>query len=377
MTTAAIRNNSPLAIREGIEEALLRRLDHRAPISENGKRFAGFSLCEMGRELIESAGVDARGRSRMEISDLMLRLQSRDAGGMQSTSDFVNLLANVANKRLRQGYEQNPGSFKRWARRAADAADFKPISVVQLSAMPDLLKVNEAGEIKYGAALDGAEGYSLLSYGRMIALTRQAMVNDDLRAFDRALQGFAAAAARLENRTAYAQLTGNANLSDGVALFATGHGNNGTGAGSALQFSALTTARTAMRTQKGLQSEELNLAPSFLIGPAALEQTMYQLTSTQYVPTKTTDINEFMASGRTALEPVVEPILDATNAATWYLAASNSQIDTVEYAYLEGADAPRVETKAGFEVDGVMVRCLHDFGVKAIDYRGLYRGVGA
>ena len=144
-----------------------------------------------------------------------------------------------------------------------------------------------------------------------------------------------------------------------------------------MAVSALSTARAAMRLQKGKQNEELNLAPSFLIVPAALEQTAYQLTSSQYTPAVKAEVNEFRQGGRTALDPVVEPILDANSATKWYLAAQNSQVDTVEYCYLDGAEGPVIESEIGFEVDGISFRCREDFAAKVIDHRGLYRADGA
>ncbi|MCL1462724.1 phage major capsid protein, partial [Klebsiella pneumoniae] len=93
---------------------------------------------------------------------------------------------------------------------------------------------NEHGEFKYGSVTDGGETYAVLTYGRIVALTRQAIINDDLRAFDRMVAGFGAAAMRLENRTVYSQLTANAAMADAVALFHATHANLGTGAGSVL-----------------------------------------------------------------------------------------------------------------------------------------------
>lgn len=367
---------------DGIAEALMARVDSRAQLTDNGRQYRGMSLLEIGREMLESRGVNTRGMDRMTLATRMLTY--RDGAGMHTTSDFSSLLANVASKRLRMGYAENPGTYTRWARRAPNAPDFKSMSVVQLSAMPDLLQTNEAGEFKYGTLKDGAESYSLLTYGRIVTLSRQAVINDDLRAFDRMISGFGASAARLENRTVYAQLTANANLADGGALFnataattAGGHANLGSGGGSVLQFSSLTTGRTAMRLQKGLQSEELNLAPSYLIVPAALEQTAYQLTSSNYTPATKAEVNEFRAGGRTALDPIVEPILDASSATAWYLAAQNSQVDTVEFCWLDGAEGPVVESEIGFEVDGISFKCREDFAAKAIDFRGLYKSAGA
>ena len=357
----------------GIEQAVLHRVAPGTKLDDNGRQYRGMSLIEIGRDFLEAHGMDTRGQDRMKLAGNILHFR---AGGMHGTSDFSTLFANVANKRLRGAYDENPGTYALWARRAPNAPDFKNLSVAQLSGAPDLLQTNEHGEFKYGKMTDGGETYAVLTYGRIVSLTRQAIINDDLRAFERLVSAFGFAARRLENRTVYAQLTANAALADTVALFHATHTNLGTGAGSALQMSALTTARAAMRLQKGLAGEELSLAPSYLIVPAALEQTAYQLTSSQYVPAKQSDVNEFRVGGRTALEAIVEPILDANSSTAWYLGAANSQVDTVEYCYLDGAEGPMIESDVGFEVDGVSYKCRLDFAAKAIDYRGLYKSNG-
>jgi len=364
----------------GIEEAFAHRVDPKAKLTDNGRQYRGMSLMELGREHLERSGVETRGLDRMTLATQILNFRSN---GSLSTSDFSNLLANVANRRLRQGYEENVPSYQRWARRAPDAPDFKSMSVVNLAGAPDLLQVNEHGEFKYGAMTDGKETYSMLTYGRIVSLTRQALINDDLRGFDRLVGAFGNSAARLENRTVYAILTANAALADTGALFnatavttAGGHANL-TSSGTAISVTSLGVGRTAMRRQKGLQSEELNLTPSFLIVPATQEQLAYQYTSAQYTPVTAATINEFRAGGRTALEPIVEAILDANSTTAWYLAANTGQIDTVEYCYLQGAAGPVIESEMGFEVDGISYKCRLDFAAKAIDFRGLYKNAGA
>lgn len=356
---------------EGMADALLNRIAPNTKLSENGRRFRSMTLMELARELLAESGVSVRGMDRMSLAAAALQNRSMGSG------DFTSILANVGNKRMRLAYEENPASYKIWARRAADAQNFKPISVVQMSGMPDLLQVREHGEYQYGKASDGAETYALLTYGRMVSLTRQALVNDDLRAFDVALAGFGNAAARFENRMVYSQLTENAALRDGVQLFAVGHNNLFTGSTSALQLSSLAAMRSAMRQQKGMQSEELNISPRYLIVPAALEQAAYQLTSANYVPARSADINEFRQGGRSSLEPVVEPLLDGTSSTAWYAAASSSQVDTIEYCYLDGADGPVLETKDNFTSDGMTMKCRLDFATKAIDFRGLYKANGS
>lgn len=359
----------------GIEEAVMHRIHAGAQLTDNGRQYRGMSLLEIGREFLEARGVSTRGMDRMTLAREMLHYRS----GMHGTSDFANLFANVASKRLRDAYQENAGTYTQWARRAPNAPDFKNINIVQLSGAPELLQTNEHGEFKYGTMTDAGTSYALVTFGRMVSLSRQAIVNDDLRAFERLVSAFGASSSRLENRLVYSQLMGNPLMGDGKELFHLDHKNLGTGAGSALQLASLKAGRTAMRLQTGLQKEELNLAPNFLIVPASLEQEAYQLTSANYVPAKQADVNEFRSGGRTALEPIVEPILDKTEASQkeWYLASSNSQVDTVEYCYLDGAEGPVIESQNGFEVDGVTWKCRLDFAAKAVDHRGLYKGAGA
>jgi len=357
----------------GMEEAIMHRVYARTKMTENGAQFRGMSLLELGRDFLEARGVSTRGMDRMQLATNMLNFRS---AGMHGTSDFAALFGNVANKRMRDAYAENAGTYTQWARRAPNAPDFKNISIVQLSGAPELLQTNEHGEFKYGTMSDAGQFYSLVTFGRMVALTRQAIVNDDLRAFEKLVTAFGASASRLENRLVYSQLTSNPAMGDGKPLFSTDHKNIGSGVGSALTLDALKAGRKAIRLQRGLQDEELNLAPNFLIVPASLEQEAYSLTSSNYVPAKQSDINEFRAGGRTAVEPIVEPILDRASETGWYLGSNNSQIDTVEYCYLDGAEGPVIESQNGFETDGVTWKCRLDFAAKVVDHRGLYQGVG-
>ena len=358
----------------GIEQAITHRVAAGTKLDDNGKQYRGMSLLELGRDFLEASGINTRGMDRLALATRMLHHRS---GASMGTGDFSSLFANVANKRLRNAYEENPGTYDLWARRAPNAPDFKNIQVTSLSGAPELLQTNEHGEFKYGTMADGAETYKVITYGRIVSLTRQAIINDDLRAFDRLVSAFGNSSRRLENRLVYAQITANAALSDSVALFHATHANLGIGAGSVLALAGLTAARLAMRTQKGANAESLNIAPSYLIVPSALETVAYQLTSANYVAAKQSDVSEFRSGGRTSLEPIVESLLDETSATAWYLAANNGQIDTVEYCYLDGAEGPMIESEVGFEVDGISYKCREDFATKAIDYRGLYKANGA
>jgi len=344
--------------RAGVEEALLHRYNPaQHKLSDNGKRFSGLSLIEIGRELLTQRGVDIRGMSRDQIA----------TRAMLTTGDFPYILANVANKTLRQAYEAAPQTFKPFTRMVT-APDFKTIARTALGDSPTLEKVNEHGEYKYGSVSEAREAYSIASYGKIVALTRQTLINDDLSAFTRLPEMFGRAAADLESDTVWGIITANAALADSIALFHASHGNLPTGA--AISVAQLGVCRAAMRVQTGLDGRKINVTPRYLLVPAALETIAQQFTSQAYAASASSSINPFAG----ALQVLAEPRLDTASTTAWYMAADPAQIDTIEYAYLEGNQGVYLETKDGWEIDGVEFKARLDFGAKAIDFRGLVKG---
>jgi hypothetical protein len=355
--------------RAGMIEAITHRLSNgRSELTDLGRGYRGLSLVEMARDELTARGIAARHLAPAQIAERAL--------GMH-TSDLPNIFANVLNKRLRMQYEENQPSYQMWAKRAPNLRDFKPAAVVQMANLPDLLPVGETGEIKFGAVTDGRINYSLTTFARQISLSRQMIINDDLSAFDRMAVGFANAARRVENRTVYGILTGTNTFAGAPLFVAAAPQANQAASGAAIAALTLGAARSAMRVQRGLAGEELNIAPRFLIVPTAQEQLAYQFTSSQFVPATPGAVNEFRAGGRTALEPIVDSVLDGVSTTAWFLAADASQCDTIEYAYLDGFEGVQVSSEVKSGVDGVVFTGLLDFAAAAIDYRGLFRNPGA
>lgn len=357
----------------GLEEALIHRLDPRATLTDNGRQYRGATLMELGREMLEAGGVKTRGMDRMTVAGYVLK--TRSAPGYMGTSDFGSVLANIANKRMRDAYDRVGATYRLWARQAPSAPDLKDINIVQISDAPGLRKINEAGEYTYGAFSDGGQSYRMGKAGRIIAFTEEMMINDDLRSYDRMATAFGGSAADYENQVVYSLLTGNVPV-QGTAMFHTSHANIGTAAG--LDVEALRAARVLMRKQVGVKApgedkaRPLNITPKYMLVSSDLETAANMLTSSNFAPTKQGDINEFAAGGRNALEPIVEPLLDdAPN--RWFLAADSSRVDTVEYCYLEGQGGPVISQRAGWEVDGVELKCKLYFAAAAIDWRGMVR----
>jgi phage major head subunit gpT-like protein len=350
--------------RSAVEAALLHRYDPgRFALSEPAREWRGLSLIEMARGWLEAEGVRVRGLSRDEIATRALH----------TTSDFPAILAGVTNKTLRGAYETAPRTYTAIARRTT-VADFKLVHRLQLGEAPQLERVNESGEFKRGTIGEAQETYRIETWGKVIGITRQVIINDDLDAFTRVPSLFGTAAATLESDVVWSIFTQNPAMADGAALFHANH-KNLAGSGAALDVAGLAKARTAMAQQRGLDGKTiLNVRPSFLVVPTALELSAEQLLAQNIVPAKAADV---VPSSIRSLAVIAEPRLDpASGAVPWYLVASPAAIDTIEYAYLEGQEGVALETRMGFDVDGIEIRARLDFGAKAIDWRGLFKNPG-
>ena len=105
-----------------------------------------------------------------------------------TTSDFPNILANVANKTLRQAYDAAPRTFVPFCRQVT-AFDFKPVNRIQLSDIAALQKTNENGEFVRIYVGYSKESYALTTWGGIVPITRKVVLNDDLQALTRVPAG--------------------------------------------------------------------------------------------------------------------------------------------------------------------------------------------
>ncbi len=198
---------------------------------EMAREYRNFKLIDMAKEALELRGTNPRGMDVTRIAELALQGSSRGpeffAGGAESTADFPAILANVANKTLRQGYEAYPRTFQPFCRQVT-AQDFKPINRVMLADAPVLQALNEKGEYHRANLTDNNINYALGTYGEIVALTRKVIINDDLQAFTRVPALLGVAAAQLESNTVWGIITSNpaavyAGDKNSTALFHANH----------------------------------------------------------------------------------------------------------------------------------------------------------
>lgn len=332
-----------------------------ADAAPGANELRGHSLVELARESLQREGLHANFGDNMELA--------RQA--INSTSTFPAIMSNLANKSVMTGFNEAETTFQIWAGKGSNR-DFKEAARVALSEAGNLELVPEGGQFPHDSLGEASARTKVATYGKLFSLTRQAIINDDLGLFSKIATKYGSAAKRLVNKMVYAQLTGNVKMQDNIALFDTKHGNVA-GTGEALSVKAIAKAITAMRRQKGITGDAtLNITPKYLVVPPELEMTAYQIVnSTAAVDGVNSGvINPY--KGRF----VVVADAELTDPDAWYLVADASQHDTIEVTYLNGVEIPRLETRQGFDVDGIEYKVAFDVGVDAIDFRGVFKNAG-
>jgi hypothetical protein len=343
-------------------EALYARINPRHELSEPARRYAYATPVDMAKELLT-----LRGESTMGLSPASLVTRA-----LHTTSDFPIILGNTVGRVLRDAYQAAPSGIRRLGRQTS-ARDFRAVNKIMLGEAPLLEKLNEHGEIKAGTMAEAREAYKIETWAKKIGITRQVLVNDDLGAFADLARRMGQGAAETEARILVTLLEANngngPTLSDSKALFHADHGNKAA-SGAVISDTTLSAARLALRTQKGIEGRVIRVTPKNLLVPPALETVAEKWLAT-IAPATAADVNPF--SG--AMSLVVEPRL--TSGTRWYVTADPGEIDGLEFAYLSGNEGPQVESRSGWDVDGVEIRVILDFGAGFIDHRGWFQNPGA
>ena len=342
----------------------------RAGLTTNDRsnEFRGYSLLELARAQLHRASINTKGMDKMAVVA---------AAFTHSTSDFQNILADVANKAMLKGYDEADETFQTWTS-IGTLPDFKAAKRVDLNTFPALGQVLEGAEYKYVTVGDRGETIQLATYGSLFSITRQAIINDDLGAFTRVPNKMGRAAIRTVGNLVYAVLTGNPNMADGVALFHANHANL-LASGTVISSASVDGVAAAIAKQTDPTGNTLNINMAYLIVPRVLKGLGMQVANSEFEvgATTSTKSNTIPNQVRGAFQVIADARLDAASLTAWYGAANPAINDTIEVGYLDGNATPTLEQQGGWTVDGVEFKVRIDAGVKALDSRGLYKNPGA
>ena len=351
-------------LRADITAAVLHRVAPGAHRLDGPNEFAHMSLMDVCRSVLTINGTRTNGMSPMQIA----------GAALQSTSDLPAVFADVANNELARGYAARQRTFQQFARRR-NMVNFKPQNITRMSDAPILMPKTEQGNYEIGHLTDSKETIALQTKGRMVHLSREMIINDDMDALSSLPTMLGAQASLAEIRAVYSLFSTNPKMGeDNKDLFHADHKNIATAA--ALSVDSLGALRKLLRTQKskaakGEEGHSLNTPLDFLIVPAALETEAQKLIA-QITPTKTDDVNPFAN-----LQLIVEAVLDEKSATAYFGLGSSMLVDTIEYGYLDGQEGAYIDSEVDFDTDGIKMKVRHDFAAGVADFRGMAKNAGA
>ncbi len=342
------------------------RADNYVDWNPERRNYGLGSPLNIARQCLITGGYPVQqvlGLAPMQVAKLVMGADPRQLGlgGLLAAADgaaynvsgmFSNILLDARNVSLRRSYDEANTTYQIWMGRGPDIPDFKTVHRVIAGELNDPTAVPEDGTFDETTLSDGKESYKLTVWGRLLSRSWQLIVNDQLGGFNDVEMKMGGAMRRKVNRLAYQELKDNAALSDGTNLFAAGHSNNTTGAVSNYG-TAFSTMVQKMREQKGLDSDShiLNLSPEYVLFPPALRPSILKELRSEAPPSESHAGVSNIHRG--AYTPVEEGELSAASTGGsdtgFYMAAGPQQVDTVEYAFLQGLPAPVIEQEMAFD----------------------------
>jgi hypothetical protein len=356
---------------------------------KDAENFRHATLLDMATEFVRSLGIQTLGMTREDIA--ICAMFGPEKAGIRgfrgdnpyhTTGSFANLTLDAINKSMMVGYQEVPATWRGPMRQGESVADFKQINRLRLGGIPNLPVWNDVDEPSKASFADAKESYAVEARSIGVDFSYKLLVNDDMSALTRVPLSLGDAAARTVNAVAWSQITSNPTMADGVALFAAATGarkrtnlTTGSGAPSVSTLGTLTNLMRQMRGENTPDANEgpdiLNLQPSYLVVPSALETTALQLVNSAYDPSAS--VNNTVYNPARTLTPVIEPLLDANSTTAWYLFAAPVRIDTVEVTFLQGQETPQVRSVMDEHTLAMTYYVLQSVAAKALNHRGVQR----
>lgn len=295
-----------------------------------------------------------------------------------STYSLGGVLSNVANKMIRAGFDSVEQEWRKVSA-ISPVNDLKEMKSYSLTGDFSYQEVGKGGELTH--ATMGEEEYSnrAKTYGRLFALTRTDIINDDLGAFNRARTLLGRGAALAFNKIFWTEWLANV-----ATFYTTGRKNYFEGSTSVLDIDSLSTAFGMFETQTDPDGNPLGLSPAVLVVPSALKIKATSLTrDPEFRDNTASKVYSVSNPHAGKVEVAASAYLNNANipngsAAHWWLAADPLDMPVIETVFLYGRQQPFIESAdADFDTLGVQLRGYHDFGVTKQEYRAAVRSKGA
>jgi hypothetical protein len=293
-----------------------------------------------------------------------------------STIDIGGILSNVANKFLLEGFFSVERTWRNICA-TRNVSDFKTVTSYRLIGTDQYEQVAPGGEIKHGTL--GNETYTNRAdtYGLMLAIDRRDIINDDLGAITTVPRKLGRGSGLKINDVFWATYLNNS------TFYTAGAKNYLTGVDTALGIDGLTKAEAAFMDQVDSDGKPIGIMPAIVLVPTALSAMGTQLARSLEIRDTTASTKYPIANphqGKFRVEVsryLANSHYTGNSAKAWYLLSEPNDLPVIEVAFLNGQEAPTIETaEADFSVLGVQMRGYHDFGVALQDNRGGVKSKG-
>lgn len=296
-----------------------------------------------------------------------------------SSTSIAGILSNVANKFMLDGF-WSVEQVWREITAIRSVKDFKQISNYRLIGKDQYELVGPGGEIKHGDLKQETFNNQADTYGLMLNITRQDIINDDLGALTMVPRKLGRGSGLKINDIFWTVFL------DNSAHFTSGLKNYIEGAAglSVLGIDGLSAGELVFMDQTDLDGKPLGLMPEMLLVPTALSGTANTLFKSQEIRNTTASTKyptNNVHNGK--YRPVVSRYLGNSaytgySATAWYLLGNPADLATIETCFLNGQESPTIETTdANFDTLGIQMRGYHDFGVALQDPKGALKSKGA
>lgn len=297
-----------------------------------------------------------------------------------STIDISGILSNVMGKSMLAMFDTvRPVAQRLSASRSV--RDFKETKAFRLTGNGDFLPLGPTGELQSMQLQEEEYSNKPTTRGRMISVSREMLINDDLGALSgitRILGRKAALSLQKEFFTLFVSL-------EGSGFFAAGNNNL---IDNPLGITGLTAGEQTYYDQVDADGDPIDIEAQTLLVPSALKVTAEEL-----MQSSTTMVFERDAAGSTTTKaPVINPhagkwniewspwlnkLGEADQDTAWWLLAPPGILAAMEIVYINGRSSPYIESEdSDFSTLGFQWRSYFDFGIAQQDYRAAIKSDG-
>lgn len=343
-------------------------------LSAADKNFRNIGMQEAILEIARKNGYSGRANFNANPHEILKSAWS-DNGMIKagfSTVSLAGILSNIANKEIISAFNNVDSAWKQ-AFKIGSVRDFKTTTRYSLTGDNVFEELAPTGEIKHGGLGEQTYTNQAKTYAKMLSITREMLINDDMSALSEIPRKLARGAGLQLNNIIWAKFKADTSIfnTDNSKL------NYISGATTNLSVAGLTAASTALAKQKDPNGQYMNLKGFIILAPVDVETVGLQLINDTTLITGSDILTSNNNPHKGKYKLVTTPYLDASTTA-WYLIANPMDIALFEVVFLNNKQTPTIETAdADFNQLGIQLRGYLDFGCNYLEYRSGVKSKGA